>query len=437
MSYKDKIITLKEALDLVKSDYNIVTGLGSAEAQDFMNNIHTIDDEIKNVTITNCLPMSNGEFLNEEYKNKFNIDGWFYAPPLRRAHKNGNISFIPNHLHLAGIKRLDHVKPNIYVGTATMPDKHGFISLSLSNTYEKRMMEEADIVILEINPNYPRTFGDVEIHHRDVDYLVETDYPVPELIDVEPSEKDIKIGEFIAEYINDGDCIQLGIGGIPNAVANALSDKQDLGIHTEMMTSGMVELVKKGVVNGSKKTLHKGKVVCTFALGNKALYDYLDDNPSVMILDGHYVNNPDVISRNDNMVSINTSIEVDLTGQCCSESIGPVQFSGTGGQADTAIGAQKAKNGKSFIALYSTTTVKNKETGERDEISKIVPMLKQGAYVSLSRNDVDYVVTEYGVASLRGTNVRERVERLIEISHPKFRDELRQEAYDIGLVYKR
>ena len=437
MSYKDKVITLKEALDLVKSDYNIVTGLGSAEAQDFMNNIHTIDSKIKNVTITNCLPMSNGEFLKEEYKDKFNVDGWFYAPPLRRAHKNGNISFIPNHLHLAGIKRLDHVKPNIYVGSATMPDKHGFISLSLSNTYEKRMMEAADIVILEINPNYPRTFGDVEIHYRDVDYLIETDYEIPELMDVEPSEKDIKIGEYIAEYINDGDCIQLGIGGIPNAVANALSGKKDLGIHTEMMTSGMVELVKKGVVNGSKKTLHKGKVVCTFALGNKALYDYLDDNPSVMILDGHYVNNPDVISRNDNMISINTSIEVDLTGQCCSESIGPVQFSGTGGQADTAIGAQKAKNGKSFIALYSTTTVKNKETGERDEISKIVPMLKQGAYVSLSRNDVDYVVTEYGVASLRGTNVRERVERLIQISHPKFRDELRQEAYDIGLIYKR
>ncbi len=437
MSYKDKVITLKEALDLVKSDYNIVTGLGSAEAQDFMNNIHTIDQEIKNVTITNCLPMSNGEFLKEEHKDKFNVDGWFYAPPLRRAHKNGNISFIPNHLHLAGIKRLDHVKPNIYIGTATMPDKHGFISLSLSNTYEKRMMEEADLVILEVNPNYPRTFGDVEIHYRDVDYLIETDYPVPELMDVEPSEKDIKIGEYIAEYINDGDCIQLGIGGIPNAVANALGDKKDLGIHTEMMTSGMVELVKKGVVNGSKKTLHKGKVVCTFALGNKALYDFLDDNPSVMILDGHYVNNPDVIARNDNMVSINTSIEVDLTGQCCSESIGPVQFSGTGGQADTAIGAQKAKNGKSFIALYSTTMVKNKETGERDEISKIVPMLKQGAYVSLSRNDVDYVVTEYGVASLRGTNVRERVERLIQISHPKFREELRQEAYDIGLIYKR
>ena len=211
--------------------------------------------------------------------------------------------------------------------------------------------------------------------------------------------------------------------------------KKDLGVHTEMMTSGMVKLAKLGVINGKKKTLHKGKIVCTFALGNKELYDFLDDNPSVMVLDGHYVNDPDIIAKNDNMVSINTSIEVDLTGQCCSESIGPVQFSGTGGQADTAIGAQKAKNGRSFIALYSTALVKNSETGEREEISKIVPMLKQGAYVSLSRNDVDFVVTEYGVASLRGTNIRERVERLIAIAHPKFREELIRQAHEIGLVY--
>lgn len=434
MSYKDKLITIEEALGLVKSDYEIVTGLGSAEAQAFMNNIHKIGDRVKNVTITNCLSMSNGEFLKEEYKNSFNVDGWFYSPALRKAHKNGNISYIPNHLHLAGIKRLDHIKPNIYVGTGTMPDKHGFISLSLSNTYEKQIIDAADIVILEINPNYPRTFGDVEIHYSDVDYLVETDHNVPELPDITPNEKDIKIGKLIAEYINDGDCIQLGIGGIPNAVTDALVNKKDLGIHTEMMTSGMVKLAKLGVINGKKKTLHKGKIVCTFALGNKELYDFLDDNTSVMILDGHYVNNPDIIAKNDNMVSINTSIEIDLTGQCCSESIGPIQFSGAGGQADTAIGAQKAKNGKSFIALYSTASIKNKETGERETISKIVPMLKQGAAVTLSRNDVDYVVTEYGVAKLRGTNIRERVERLIEIAHPDFREELRQEASRIGLI---
>lgn len=435
MSYKDKLITISEALNLVESNAMIVTGLGAAEAQLFMNNLHTIADRVENVTVTNCLPMSNGEFLKDQYKKAFNVDGWFYSMPLRKAHLNGNISFIPNHLHLAGVKRLAHVKPNIYVGSAAMPDKHGYISLSLSNTYERRMIDEADIVILEINPNYPRTFGDVEIHYSKINYLVEAKYQIPALQDVVSSEKDIIIGKYIANMIEDGDCIQLGIGGIPNAVAAALKDKKDLGIHTEMMTSGMVELAKLGVINGSRKTLHKGKIVCTFALGSRELYEFLDDNPSVLIMDGNYVNNPDTIAKNDNMVSINTTIEIDLTGQCCSESIGPIQFSGTGGQADTAIGAQKAKNGRSFIALYSTAMVKNKETGEKEEISKIVPMLKQGAIVTLSRNDVDYVVTEYGVASLRGTNVRERVERLIEISHPKFKEELRVQAHEIGLIY--
>ncbi|WP_426348806.1 acetyl-CoA hydrolase/transferase family protein [Alloiococcus sp. CFN-8] len=434
MNYKDKLITIEEALALVKSDDIIVTGLGASEAQGFMNNIHSIAGRVKNVTITNCLPMSSGEFLKEEYKDVFNIDGWFYSPGLRRAHGNGNVSFIPNHLHLAGIKRLDYVKPNIYVGSATYPDKHGYISLSVSNTYEKRMIEEADIVILEINNNYPRTFGDVEIHYSDIDYLVETDYPVPVLGDVVPSEKDMLIGASIAELIKDGDCLQLGIGGIPNAVASYLKDKKDLGVHTEMMTSGMVELAELGVINGSKKTLHKGKIVCTFALGNKKLYDFLDDNPSVLVLDGNYVNNPDIIRLNDNQVSINTTIEIDLTGQCCSESIGPVQFSGTGGQADTAIGAQKARNGKSIIALYSTAMVKNKVTGEREEISKIVPMLKEGAVVSLSRNDVDIVVTEYGAVNLRGTNIKTRVERLISIAHPKFREQLRKDAEKLRII---
>lgn len=435
MNYKDKLIKIEDALKLVKSNDMIVTGLGAAEAQLFMNNLQTIADRVENVTITNCLPMSKGEFLKPQYRKSFNVDGWFYSPLLRKAHLNGNISFIPNHLHFAGTKRLSHVKPNIYVGSATMPDKHGYISLSVSNTYEKQMIEEADIVILEINPKYPRTFGDVEIHYTEVDYLVEADYEVPTIPDVPLSEKDIKIGKYIADMINDGDCIQLGIGGIPNAVAAFLKDKKDLGVHTEMMTTTMVDLVKLGVINGSKKTLHRGKIVCTFILGNKELYDFVDDNPSVLVMEGKYVNDPYTYSKIDNMVSINTTIEIDLTGQCASESIGSVQFSGTGGQADTAIGAQNAKNGRSFIALYSTALVKNKETGEVSEISKIVPILKPGAIVSLSRNDVDYVVTEYGVASLRGTNIKERVERLIEISHPQFKEELKRQAHEIGIIF--
>lgn len=435
MSYKEKVISLEQALDMIKSDMNVVTGLGAGEAQLIMNNIHTIADRVRNVTITNCLSMANGEFLKEEYVDSFNIDGWFFSPPLRKAFKNGNVSFIPNHLHLAGWKRLAHVKPDIFVGTATMPDEHGFISLSTSNTYESQMIEKADIVIMEINPNYPRTFGDVEIHYTDIDYFIEADYKVPSLPDVIPNEKDKKIGAYIAELINDGDTIQLGIGGIPNAVASALKGKKDLGIHTEMMTSGMVDLIECGAVTGKKKTLHKGKHVATFALGNQKLYDFINNNPSVMILNGKYVNDPAVYGLNDNMVSINTALEVDLTGQVCSESIGHIQFSGTGGQADTAIGAQNAKNGRSFIALYSTAMVRNPETGEKEEKSKIVPFLKPGAIVTLSRNDVDMVVTEYGVAHLRGTNVRERIERLVAIAHPDFREDILREAHELGLIF--
>lgn len=437
MSYKNQVITVREALDMVKSDFNIVTGLGAAEAKLFMEEIHTIAGRVKNVTLTNCLSMAHGEFLKEEYRESFNVDGWFFSAPMRKAFRNGNISFIPNHLHLAGWKRLDHVKPNIFIGAASMPDEHGFISLSTSNTYESQMIDKADVVILEINPNYPRTFGDVEIHYSDIDYFIEADYAVPSIPDVLPNEKDLKIGAYIAELINDGDTLQLGIGGIPNAVASALKGKKDLGIHTEMMTSGMVDLIECGAVTGKKKTLHKGKHVATFALGNQKLYDFINNNPSVMILNGKYVNDPAVIGQNDNMVSINTALEVDLTGQVCSESIGHIQFSGTGGQADTAVGAQNAKNGRSFIALYSTAMVRNPETGEKEEKSKIVPFLKPGAIVTLSRNDVDMVVTEYGIAHLRGTNVRERILRLIEIAHPDFREEILKEAQELGLIYSK
>ncbi|MDR2167087.1 MAG: 4-hydroxybutyrate--acetyl-CoA CoA transferase [Clostridiales bacterium] len=428
--YESKIIDIKQALALVKSNFHIVTGLGSCEGRDFMENLHSIAGDVRNVTITNCLPMSAGRFMDAEFKDSFNIDGWFYSPALRAAHKNGNISFVPNHLHLAGAKRLFHIKPNIYVGAASMPDRHGFMSLSLSNTYEKRMINAADIVILEINPNFPRTFGDVEIHYSQADYLVEADYAPPEIPDVATGEKDRIISEFITQYINDGDCLQLGIGGIPNAVAEGLAGKKDLGIHTEMLGSGLMKLAKLGVATGGRKNFYPGKIVATFVLGNAELYDFVHDNPSVLILDGNYVNDPAIIAKNDNQISINTTIEIDLTGQCCSESLGTVQFSGTGGQADTVIGAQKSKNGKSFIALHSTANVRGAD-GERHEVSKIVPTLKPGAIVSLSRNDVDFVVTEYGVAALRGTNVRERANRLIAIAHPNFREELTAQAREL------
>lgn len=434
MQTTPNFISVEEAIKLVKDNDNIVTGLGCSEGRAFLENLHLIDQGITNVSVSNCLPMTDFKFMTEDYADQFLINGWFYTPPIRKLHKNGNASYIPNNLHFAGTKRLQHVKPNIYVGVCTEIDRHGFVSLSMGNTYEKRMMAAADIVILETNPNFPRTFGDVEVHLSDVDYFIKGSYPVPELPDVEPSEKDYIIGQYIADQINDGDTLQFGIGGIPNAVASCLYDKKNLGIHTEMLTAEIAKLAEAGVINGREKSLHPGKIVTTFIMGNQKLYDFVDDNPSVLVLDGHYVNHPKIIAKNDNQVSINTTLEIDLTGQCASESIGPIQYSGTGGQTDTARGAQDAKNGRSFIALYSTFSKKNKETGETTEFSKIVPQLTPGAIVSLSRNDVDYVVTEYGVAELRGTNVQERVERLIKIAHPDFREELYEQAIYLGVI---
>jgi len=429
-----KTISLNEALNLVKDNDHIVAGMAASEGKAFFERLHEIASKVNHVTIDNCLPLSPYTFmLDETLKETFSINSWFFNGDLRKAFNHGNISYIPNHLHFAGVKRLYEKTPDIYVGNATPPDKHGFVSLSLGNVYEKKMIEQAKTVILEINPNLPRTFGDMEVHMDDIDYFIEVDYDVPELPDNEPNEKDMKIGQYIADMIHDGDTIQLGIGGIPNAVAHALTSKKDLGVHTEMLTTGFMKLYQSGAITNQKKTLHKGKMVAAFALGTKELYEFLDDNPGILILDGNYVNDPDVIRQNDNQVSINTTLQVDLAGQCASESLGPVQFSGTGGQSDTATGAQKAKNGRSFIALYSTAMVRQ-EDGTRIEQSKIVPTLLKGAYVTLSRNDVDHVVTEYGVASLRGTSMKERARRLIDIAHPNFRKALEEEASALGIL---
>ncbi|WP_162146839.1 acetyl-CoA hydrolase/transferase family protein [Acholeplasma granularum] len=433
--YKDKLITAHEAVKLVKSNDHVVVGMTAAEPQAFMNALHEVANDVKNVTVSSCLPILEAEFfMNPKYKESFNVGGWFYTNTLRKIHKNGNISYIPNHLHLAGKKRFQHKKPNVFAMSTSMPDKHGFVSLSVQNVYEMDAIEIADIVIFEVNPNFPRTFGDNQVHISRANYIIESNYPVPSIQNAEPNEKDLIIGRLVAEQIPDGATLQLGIGGIPNAVAASLKDKKDLGIHTEMFTNGMMDLIKSGNVTGNKKNFFKGRHVTAFAYGSKELYDFLDNNPSIYFMRGVEGNDPAIIGKNDNQISINTTIEVDLTGQCASESIGHVQFSGTGGQADTAIGAQNSKGGKSFITLYSTAMVKNPETGEREEVSKIVSTLKPGAGISLSRNDVDYVVTEYGIVSLRGTTIAERAKLLISIAHPKFRDQLTKEAKELMYI---
>lgn len=433
--YREKIISVEEALSFVKSDSCIVTAAAAAEPQAFLSQLHTVADRVRNVNVNMCLPLRSYEFFESaEYEESFEIVSWFHGPGTRRAQKVRKVTYCPNHLRYMGRNRIKAIHPNVFVGCGTYPDENGKLSLSLSSIYETEVMKAADIVIIEMNKECPRTFGDVELHVDDVDYLIEAGYDIPVVPSAEPNEKDMTIGKYIAEYINDGDCIQLGIGGIPNAVAKSLYGKKNLGVHTEMLTAEMVELAKAGVINGSCKQIDRGQMVATFAMGTQEMYDYMDNNPSIKIASSIYVTDPNVIAQNDNQVSINTTLEVDLTGQCCSESIGQVQFSGTGGQTDTAVGAQLSKNGRSFIALYSTAMVRNPKSGEKEEMSKIVCRLKPGAAVSLSRNDIDYLVTEYGVVNLKGRTVRDRAELIISIAHPKFREQLMQEAKEAGLI---
>lgn len=432
--YESKVITVEDSYNMVKSGDHIVSGLAASEPKEFLSNLHTLNGKVKDVHVLTCLPMLNYEyFMKPEYLESFIMEGWFYSGTMRRVHKQKSVTYIPNHLHFAGKRRISYKKPNIFIGNCTPMDQHGFVSIGFSDVYEKEMIESADLVILEVNPNVPRTFGDTNIHITEVDYFIETNYSISELPVVQPSEKDMIIGKYIADIIEDRSTIQIGIGGIPNAVTKALINKKNLGIHTEMLTDGMVDLFESGVITNKYKTLHKGKFVAAFALGSQKLYDFINDNPGVLIMNGSYVNDPHVIAKNDNMVSINTAIEIDLTGQVCSESLGSRHFSGTGGQADTAIGAQSAKNGKSFIALYSTANVRIAGSDKKVKKSKIVPTLSVGAGVTLSRNDVDYVVTEYGIAKLSGASIRERVKLLISISHPDFRDELQEKADQLML----
>lgn len=432
-SYEKKLITIDDALTMFKSDDAVISALGAAEPSGILNRLHEIKDRVSNISVSTCLPMKAYDwFTKPEMKGHFYHDAWFYSPGIRKAHKEaGTCSYIPNHLHGAGNDRIGFRKPNVFVGTCTPPDRFGYVSLSLSVTYERAAIEAADLVILEINENLPRTYGDTIIHIDAVDYLIHHTAEIPALPILPISDKDRVIGQYIADHIEDGSTIQLGIGGIPNAVSAQLMHKRNLSIHTEMFTDGMVDLYEAGALSTIPRKVNEkilaGRMITTFALGSKKLYEFIHENPGIAFMRGDWTNDPYVISHNYKQISINTSIEVDLTGQICSESIGTAQFSGTGGQSDTAIGAQMSEGGKSFIALYSTAEIKQPD-GSRKAVSKIVPTLQVGAAVTLHRANVDYVVTEYGCVGLKGATVRERVRRLISIAHPDFRAQLEEEA---------
>lgn len=431
-----KTITISEALALVKDNYKIAVGDATVEPQGFMSNLHTILDRPRGLSIWTCLTMRSYPFLEDpKYGNNIKINSLFFSGPMRAAQSVLNtVSYVPTHLRKTAIAICAGGDPDLFVGTCTPPNKDGKISLGLSNIYDREVLRRAKTVIMEVNPRMPFTYGDAIIDESEVDYFVPVDFPMVQDKTAPINEKDRTIGSYISEFIKDGDNLQIGIGSIPNSVVQFLETKKDLGIHTELLGDGVAELAKKGIINGSKKTLHPGKIVTSIILGTDKVYEFANNNPDVLVMDCSYCNAYDTLAKNDNQVSINTTLEVDLTGQCCSESLGSKQYSGTGGQMDTAIGAQMSKGGRAFIALYSTANVRTGNGDERVEISRIVPQLKPGATVSLSRNDLQYLVSEYGVVNLRGLGVADRAKAIISIAHPKFRDELTQKAKELGLI---
>lgn len=419
--YSNKVVSVAGALEHIKSNDEVVCALVGCEPVTLLSNLHKIKDRVENVSVVSA--MMNGEyefFLNPEMKGHFMLNSWFYSKGPRKAHPLGTVSYVPMQLHQFSSRRMDYRQPNVFLGCASPMDKHGYMSLSLCTVMEKDFIEAADIVILEVNPNLPRTYGDTHVHISQVDYIVETNREILTSNPPAINEKDMRIGEYAADLIEDGSTVQLGFGNIPGAIAYSLRDKKDLGLHSEMFTDSVLDLYETGAINNSRKTIFKNKFIADVALGTKRLYNFLDENMAVEFHRGSKVNDPAIIAQNYKMVSINSALEVDLTGQCCAESIGPRLFSGTGGHKEFIIGAQKSPGGKSIIAFYSTT--------RDDTVSKIVPWLESGTVVTTSRVDVDYIITEYGVASLRGRSIKERVRELVNIAHPNFRDYLKSES---------
>ncbi len=426
-NYNSKLVSSDEALRAVKSGDNLIIQPGCATPLELIRALVARKEELFDVTIHHILVVGDLPYIKPGMEKHFKHKAFFIGGNVRKAINEGRAEFIPIFLsEVTMLYKKDILKANVALIHVSPPDEHGFCSYGIDVGNIKTPAEKADVVIAQVNRKMPRGLGDSFIHVNKIDYIVEHDADLLELPQVDPDATPEMlgifdtIGKYIAGMIEDGSTLQMGIGAIPDSVLRYLKNKKDLGIHTEMFSDGIVDLVESGIINGEKKTLHPGKIIAGFVLGTRKSYDFLDNNPIIEFHPQEYVNNPFVISRNDKMVAINSAIEVDLTGQVCSDSIGTRFYSGIGGQVDFIRGAAHSNNGKPIIALPSTT--------KNGEISRIVMTLKPGAGVVTSRGDVHYVVTEYGIADLFGKTIQERAKALINISHPKFRDELTEFA---------
>jgi 4-hydroxybutyrate CoA-transferase len=417
--YKRKLCSAKDALGHIKSGDRIVVGHATGEPTYLLQVLVENAARYEDVEIIHMVSMGKAEYCKQEYQRNFRHNSLFAGGSSRKAIEEGRGDFTPVFFSEIPDLLRTRLHPNAVLLNLSPPDEHGYCSFGVSVDYTKPAAECADIRIAQINKHMPRTYGDSFIHVSDLDHIVEQDYPLIELPIPEISEVERAIGEHCASLVKDGDTLQLGIGSIPDAVVGFLKDKNDLGIHSEMIADGVAGLVESGVVNNKRKTLHPGKSVISFIMGTRAMYDLAHNNAMIQMMPVDYVNNPVVIARNDNLVSINSCIQVDLFGQVVSTAVGLRQISGVGGQADFVRGANMSKNGRTIIAMPSTAG--------GGKISKIVSLIDEGAAVTVSRYDVNYVITEHGIAQLKGKTLKERARELIGIAHPDFRGNLAAE----------
>ncbi len=423
--YQEKLCTPAEAVQEIKSGDRVVFAHAVAEPDALVDAMVENASAYNNVTVSHMVTLGKGEYSKPEYKDNFRFEGWFCSGSTRKSIEQGHGEFVPIFFHEVPINMKRNIFPvDIMMVMVSSPNEEGFCSIGVSCDYSMQGVKSAKKVLVQVNDQVPFTVGETKIHVSEMTKIVESNRPLPEIPLPKIGEVETAIGKNCATLVPDGATLQLGIGAIPDAVLAQLGDKKDLGIHSEMISDGVVDLYEKGVINNTKKALHPNKMIVTFLMGTKRLYDFARDNDFVELHPVDYVNHPMVIAENSKMVSINACLEVDFMGQIVSDSIGTRQFSGVGGQVDFVRGVAMSKDGEgvAIIAMPSSATLK-----DGSKVSKIVPFIAHGAAVTTSRCDSDYIVTEYGIARMRGVTLKDRARGLINIAHPDFREGLKEE----------
>lgn len=429
-TYKDKLITADQAAQLVKSGDTVVPAHAAAEPKYLIDALLKRKDELKDVEIWQGLNVADAAYCNPEYDGSFYVNSGFLGKNNRSYYQEGKGEFFPLPFsYFPRALRSGAVKCDVLLGHVSPPDNSGYCSVGISCDISRAALEMGKIKIAMVNRNMPRTCGDTLVHVSEFDYFVEADQPLYEIDKIDGSDPLVdKIGKNIADLIQDGDTLQMGQGKIPNAILKCLMDKKDLGIHTEVFSDNLIPLIEAGIINGARKSINKRKIVSTFIQGSKELYDYVNNNQMIDLRPVDYTNDIGVISSNDNMVAINSAIEIDLMGQVVSDAMGTKQFSGIGGQLDFIRGAGASKNGRPIIALPATA--------KKGTISRISAVLKAGTPIAVPRNDVHYIVTEYGAANVFAKTLSQRAKALINIAAPQFRDDLEKDYKQFVKVHR-